>query len=85
VRPSLDPRGPEREYLDHLRTERGLSPNTLSAYERDLVRLRTFAGERAQPSPLLRQADLSDFIVGLSGDGLGARSSARVVHAVRGY
>ncbi|MDK7272603.1 site-specific integrase, partial [Actinotignum schaalii] len=27
-----------RGYLAHLRVERGLSPNTLAAYERDLTR-----------------------------------------------
>jgi integrase/recombinase XerD len=83
--PALDPRGPEREYLEHLHTERGLSPNTLSAYERDLVRLAAFAQERATGSPALRQNDLAEFIASLGGQGLAPRSSARVVHAVRGY
>ncbi|HET7747080.1 MAG TPA: site-specific integrase, partial [Vicinamibacteria bacterium] len=37
------PRGIERDYLDHLRVERGCSPNTLDAYGRDVARLRAFA------------------------------------------
>ena len=35
--------GVDRQYLDHLRVERGLSPNTLVAYGRDVTRLVAFA------------------------------------------
>ncbi len=77
--------GPEREYLDHLHAERGLSPNTIEAYGRDLARLLAWSQAARKASPLLTQADLAGFIAGLSAAGLGARSAARVVHAVRGY
>ena len=35
--------GVDQQYLDHLRVERGLSPNTLEAYGRDVARLAAFA------------------------------------------
>jgi integrase/recombinase XerC len=35
-----------QSFLDHLRAERGLSPETLRAYRRDLIQLREFLAER---------------------------------------
>jgi integrase/recombinase XerD len=77
--------GVEREYLDHLHAERGLSPNTIAAYERDLARLVAHAKRSGKPTAALDAADMSEFIAGLGSDGLGPRSAARVVHAVRGF
>ena len=72
------------QYLDHLRVERGLSPNTLEAYGRDVARLRAFAEARRRPLLGLTQADISRFIGQLRDEGLSARSVARAVHALRG-
>lgn len=73
-----------REYLDHLRVERGLAQNTLLAYERDLTRLAAFARARRRTTLSLRQRDLADFIGSLREAGLAPRSVARTVHATRG-
>jgi integrase/recombinase XerD len=75
----------ESEYLDHLHAERGLSLNTIAAYQRDLARLAAHAERRGRTSPALDAADLAEFIVTLGETGLGPRSAARVVHAVRGF
>ena len=75
----------DAEYLDHLRVERALSPNTLEAYGRDLARLAAYAGQAKRSLLELRQSDLSDFIGSLRAEGLSARSVARAVHAVRGF
>jgi integrase/recombinase XerD len=73
------------DYLDHLRVERALSPNTLEAYGRDLARLTDHA-QKAKRSLLdLRQSDLTNFIGSLREEGLSARSVARAVHALRGF
>jgi integrase/recombinase XerD len=77
--------GPEREYLDHLHAERGLSLNTIAAYTRDLARLGAHASAHGKTTSVLDAADLAEFIAGLGATGLGARSAARVVHAVRGF
>jgi integrase/recombinase XerD len=74
----------DRDWLDHLRVERGLADNTLIAYERDVGRLLAFAGERKADLLQLRQRDVADFIESLHGAGLSARSVARTVHAIRG-
>lgn len=73
-----------REYLDHLRAERGLSPNTLEAYGRDLRRLQDQARQSGQTLLELQQASLAEHIRCLGDAGLAARSVARAVHAIRG-
>jgi integrase/recombinase XerD len=80
-----------RTYLDHLTVERGLAPNTVSSYRRDLRRYVAFLGERdvgdvadVQPS------DVSEFLMRLrEGDPehppLSSGSAARTIVAVRGF
>jgi integrase/recombinase XerD len=74
----------DRDYLDHLRVERGLAANTLDAYGRDLARLKAFADDRGRDLLALGQADLAEFIGTLRSEGLAARSVARAVHGIRG-
>jgi integrase/recombinase XerD len=76
--------GVDQQYLDHLRVERGLSPNTLEAYGRDVARLAAFAAAERRTLLDLRQADISRFIGQLRDEGLSARTVARAVHALRG-
>ncbi|HEX6935054.1 MAG TPA: site-specific tyrosine recombinase XerD [Actinomycetes bacterium] len=79
-----------RTYLDHLAVERGLAPNTLASYRRDLRRYLahvTAAGVR-EPGEVT-EAHVSSFLVALrEGDEehppLAANSAARAVVAVRG-
>jgi len=72
-------------YLNHLRVERALSPRTLEAYGRDLNKLLGFAEEsgidRAEAVDL---GTVSAWLGRLANDGLGARSAARHLSAVRG-
>jgi len=73
-------------YLNHLRVERALSPRTLEAYGRDLNKLLAYAENSG-----IRRADavdlgaISGFLERLASDGLGARSAARHLSAVRGF
>ena len=71
-------------FLAYSAVERGLSPNTLEAYGRDLGR---FAGHLAaegvaRPADVQR-AHVSGFLVRLEAEGLGARSRARTLVAAR--
>ncbi|MES1175080.1 MAG: site-specific tyrosine recombinase [Myxococcales bacterium] len=72
-------------YLNHLRVERALSPRTLEAYGRDLNKLLAFAEqagiERAEAIDL---GTISGWLTRLAREGLGARSAARHLSAVRG-
>lgn len=76
-------------YLDHLRVERGLSANTLSAYATDLRKFVTFAepalARRGDKLDELDGGDVAGFLVKLSKEGLSARSSARYLSSVRGF
>ncbi len=84
----MDTRGrdqPLAAWLDHLRVERGLSDNTLAAYETDLRKLASFAEERGQALLALGQAQLVEFVAALRSQGLSARSQGRHVHSLRGF
>lgn len=79
-----------RDYLLHVGVERGLAPNTLQAYTRDLRRYEEFlaAADVTELGQITRR-HVSEFAQGLSdgadgGSALGLRSVARTVVAVRG-
>ena len=56
-------------YLDHLRVERRLSPNTLESYARDLVHLGRFAAGRGTPLASLDRRALEAFVRDLMSSG----------------
>ncbi len=69
-------------YLSHLRVERGLASNTLLAYGRDLNRFAAFAQDAEVEAIDLEL--VADFLAALRREGLGARSAARCLSALRG-
>lgn len=71
-------------YLDHLRVERALAQNTLEAYARDLQKLARAVGEDASPDDV-DPATISKLMVQNARGGIGARSSARQLSALRGF
>jgi integrase/recombinase XerD len=73
-------------YLDHLRVERALSPRSVEAYARDLGKLVAHAErERVESVERIDRALVSTYLVSLGKAGLGARSAARHLSAVRGF
>lgn len=72
-------------YLDHLRVERRLSPNTLESYARDLGRLARFAERQGHTVEQLSRADLEALTRKLMSTGLSPRSVGRLVASVRGF
>lgn len=80
-----------REYLNHLSVERGLSPNTLEAYRRDLSRYTEFLTQRgigtlADVTPV----EVAEFAAetkrsGMGGKPLAPASVARITVSVRGW
>jgi integrase/recombinase XerD len=79
------PRDLIREYLSFLQVEKGLSKNSLESYRRDLVRLRAHAGAAGREPHLLSKADVTQFIMSLTREGLAPRSVGRALSAVRGF
>jgi len=75
---------PIMSYLRHLEVERRLSTNTLSAYGRDLERLRLFAAARERDVTAMDRQGLEAFVRDVMAGGLSPASSARLVASVRG-
>jgi integrase/recombinase XerD len=75
----------EERFLNFLRVERGLSPNTLTAYRSDLSKLSSFARACGKDLVSLQSDDLALFLRSLHKGGLEPRSVARVLVAVRGF
>lgn len=71
-------------FLNYLRVEKGLAANTLAAYTRDLRKLASFASIIGRETASLTATDLSAFVQHLSKSGLGSKSVARALAAVRG-
>jgi integrase/recombinase XerC len=70
-------------YLAELAEQRRLSPHTVSAYRRDLVRLLSLAGE--VPLGELQVHHVRRFAAQLHGQGISGRSLARMLSAWRGF
>lgn len=73
-------------YLDHLRVERALASKSVEAYASDLAKLCAHAEEQGVTAPAgIDGALVSTYLVALGRQGLGARSAARHLSAVRGF
>ncbi|MBI5533236.1 MAG: site-specific tyrosine recombinase XerD [Deltaproteobacteria bacterium] len=72
-------------YLDHVRIERGLASNTLQAYARDLGKVLQLAEQKGVEGPSgIDLVFVDEYLVMLGRQGLGARSAARHLSALRG-
>jgi integrase/recombinase XerD len=72
------------EYLSGLQIERGAALNTLAAYRRDLKGFESFLSRERRRVGDVSVTDLSRYLGGLRRRGLGSRSIARHLSAVRG-
>lgn len=72
-------------YLAHLKVERGLAKNTLTAYAGDLARFAAWMEERGNPVDESSEPQVARYLAYVGGDGLSARSQARVLSALRGF
>ncbi len=74
-----------QEYIDYCRVEKGLSTNTLSAYQHDLRRLAAFCEKQQRSLLQVRGEDLDGFVDFLYQDKLSSRSIARYVASIRNF
>jgi integrase/recombinase XerD len=72
-----------KKFLNYLAVEKGLSRNTVDAYDRDLRRYLAFTAPK-NPDDVV-QSDVVDFLTSLSDSGIAAPSRARCLAAVRGF
>ena len=73
-----------REYLAYIQVEKGLAPNSLESYRRDLLRLVAWADAQGKPVEELTRVDLRGWIAELSREGLAPSTVSRAVSAARG-
>lgn len=75
-----------RQFLQHLQVERGYSPNTLVAYQRDLVQFQAFLDEVGVATiEALATEELDDFVAALQVRGYKSATVARKVAALRAF
>jgi integrase/recombinase XerD len=72
-------------FLTHVRVEKGLSANTVSAYHRDLVKFDEFAKKRKLSLEAVSRDDLVDFLAGLYRQKLESKSVARHLVTLRNF
>lgn len=72
-------------YLDQLRIERGLSPNSIASYSRDLAKFEKFLVETKRDFLKLSAYDITDFAVSLKDDNLSLSSVNRAISGIKGF
>jgi integrase/recombinase XerD len=72
-------------FLTHVRVEKGLSANTISAYRRDLMKFNDFAQKRKLSLEAVSRDDLVDFLAGLYRQKLESKSVARHLVTLRNF
>jgi integrase/recombinase XerD len=72
-------------FLTHVKVEKGLSPNTVSAYRRDLAKFSEFAKKRKLTLEAVTRDDLVDFLAGLYRQKLESKSVARHLVSLRNF
>ena len=74
-----------REYLSYLRVEKGLSANSIEAYERDLKKLSVWAEKNSFELEKVARNDLREWLIDLSKSDLSESSKRRLISSVRGF
>ncbi len=73
------------EYHLYLKLEKGLSPNSVDAYERDLNKLVVFLAD-AKIAPIdATTSVLRDFVIEIANVGIHPRSQARILSGIKSY
>ena len=72
-------------FLTHVKVEKGLSANTVTAYRRDLMKFSAFAQKHKLPLETVKRDDLVDFLGGLYREKLESRTVARELVSLRNF
>jgi integrase/recombinase XerD len=73
------------QFLTHVRVEKGLSTNTVAAYQRDLAKFNATAQKRKLSLENISRDDLVDFLAGLYREKLESRTVARHLVTLRNF
>jgi len=72
-------------FLTHVRVEKGLSPNTVSAYRSDLLKFDEFGKKKKLTVESVTRDDLVDFLASLYRQKLESRTVARNLVTMRNF
>src|ERR1700675_1564843 len=72
-------------FLTHVKVEKGLSANTVVAYQRDLAKFNGFAQKRKLTLEGVNRDDLVDFLAGMYREKLESRTVARHLVTLRNF
>lgn len=72
-------------YIRYLKLQRGMSSNTLDAYQRDVDRLLTWLHQTERDPLYVGLDDLQEFAAGLHDVGIGPRSQCRILSGIRSF
>ena len=72
-------------YFQHIQVERGLSPNTVAAYRRDLTRFGQYCQRQKLKVAAVGRKDAAAYLGELYGAGLDSRSVARALSSLRNF
>jgi integrase/recombinase XerD len=72
-------------FLTHVKVEKGLSSNTVAAYQRDLAKFNVFAQKRKLSLEGVSRDDLVDFLASLYREKLESRTVARELVTLRNF
>jgi integrase/recombinase XerD len=72
-------------FLTHVKVEKGLSANTVAAYQRDLAKFNAFVQKRKLTLESVTRDDLVDFLAGLYKEKLESRTVARHLVTLRNF
>lgn len=73
-------------FLRHAAVDRGLSPRTIEAYGRDLAVFSRFLVQKCVAEPIrIRREHIAEFMTAQEAQGIGARSRARALVAIRSW
>jgi len=75
----------QKSFIDHLQIERGLSPNSIAAYGRDLDRFARYLTKKDLDFQALNTEDLTEYEIALKQEGLALSSINRGVSALKTF
>lgn len=74
-----------KNFVSYLKIEKGLAENSIFAYQRDVLKLRTYCEDKHTSPLTLKYEDLKFFISDLYDLGLSSRSQARIISGVKQF
>lgn len=74
-----------QSFLDHLRIERGLAPNSIEAYKRDLAKFSGYMNDKGIEISQVEESHFLEFLDGLRSSGLSQGSVNRNLSSLRSF